>query len=358
MSEDPVIEAFIVLPIVLAGCLWAFAQYLRQQKTSARWPHLLLGNALVLVLLLSLSLLGGEAYYRYVYDKPDAMGYTKVNENWMSRHWHLNEFGVRDNIEYSPAPQPGKRRVSFLGDSFTVGHGINNVEDRFGNIIRRAHPEWEVHVLGSRGFDTGDEIQRMEIAFAMDYKVDEIVLVYCLNDIADITPEWTVTQHSVFDTAEQTGFWVRNSYLINLLYYRIKVRRNPYVKDYYGFVREAYRGPLWEQQKQRLRQFRDLVQSHGGRLSVVTFPFFHALGPKYEYQFVHDELNQCWKELGIPHLDLLPIYRNLPPSKLIVSRNDPHPNEYAHALAAKAIDKFLVEQMAVKNDNRALSIGH
>jgi hypothetical protein len=54
--------------------------------------------------------------------------------------------------------------------------------------------------------------------------------------------------------------------------------------------------------------------------------------------------------LGVPHLDLLTIYRDLPPAQLTVNRHDPHPNEYANALAAKAIDKFLVEQMAARGE--------
>ena len=79
---------------------------------------------------------------------------------------------------------------------------------------------------------------------------------------------------------------------------------------------------------------------------MVTFPFFQGLGPQYAYQTMHDQLNQCWRALGVPHLDLLTVYRSLPPGKLIVNRYDQHPNEYAQALAADAIGKFLQEQLA------------
>jgi hypothetical protein len=81
---------------------------------------------------------------------------------------------------------------------------------------------------------------------------------------------------------------------------------------------------------------------------VVTFPFLHALGPKYEWQFVHDELDQFWRELKVPHLDLLEVFKAMPPKKIIVNRFDPHPNEYAHALTAEALDKFLKPQMDEK----------
>jgi hypothetical protein len=124
------------------------------------------------------------------------------------------------------------------------------------------------------------------------------------------------------------------------------------MQSYFNYIREGYRGRHWEQQQQRLKAFRNLVESHGGRLAVVTFPFFQALGPRYEFQFMHDELNQCWRDLNVPHLDLLPVYRNLPRGKLTVSWFDAHPNEYAHALAAGAIEKLLKDQMAAAPDRR------
>jgi hypothetical protein len=110
-------------------------------------------------------------------------------------------------------------------------------------------------------------------------------------------------------------------------------------------VREAYSGPLWEQQAERLEAFRDLVQAHGGHLAVVTFPFLHALGLNYEYRFVHDELDRFWRQVGVPHLDLLPVFEGLPPSRVTVNRFDAHPIEYANKLAAAAIDKWLTGLM-------------
>jgi hypothetical protein len=134
---------------------------------------------------------------------------------------------------------------------------------------------------------------------------------------------------------------VRKSYMLNLWYHHYRASRDPYLGNYCFYVRDAYSGPLWEQQVERLKAFRDLVQAHGGHLAVVTFPFLNALGPNYEYRFVHDKLDQCWRGLGVPHLDLLTVYAGLPPSRVTVNRFDAHPNEYADKLAAAAIDKWL-----------------
>jgi lysophospholipase L1-like esterase len=253
----------------------------------------------------------------------------------------VNRAGCRDDVQYSPALTPGKRRISFLGDSFTAGHGIKDVQDRFPNRLRRAHPEWEIHVLARIGLDTGGELTYMRKAFARGYQTELVVLVYCLNDVGDLMPAQTEAMTRAMEALDNTGWLVRNSYMLNLWYYHYEAARDPYFGNYYPFVREAYKGKLWEQQQERLRALRDLVRAHGARFAVVTFPFLHALGPHYSYRPVHEKLDVFWRSLGVPHLDLLPVFEGLPPSRLTVNRFDAHPNEYANQLAAAAIDKWL-----------------
>jgi hypothetical protein len=261
----------------------------------------------------------------------------------MQRYWKANANGVRDDVEYSPLRIRGKTRVTFFGDSFTAAHGVKKVEDRFANILRREHPEWDIHVLALPGADTGEEVDLLKNCLRNGYQIDRVVLVYCLNDISDLIPGWGDALAGINAQAEAGGWLRRNSFLINTLYYRLARLHDPNMGKYYPFVRDAYRGELWAKQKNRLREFKEIVEAHNGRLAVVTFPFFQALGPNYEYQFVHDQLNQFWHELGAAHLDLLGIYQQIPAKKLTVNSLDPHPNEYAHALAAGAIDKFLAQ---------------
>jgi lysophospholipase L1-like esterase len=346
MDENLVMGLFLALPCALAALLVAFARRLRSRGTRIGWARLVLGNLLVLFFLLSLLLVGGEGYYRFGYDTTDSLNYTKVSKRWFERYWHLNAAGCRDNVPYSYPRQPDRRRITFVGDSFTVGQGVKDVEDRFANRIRQAHPEWDIQVLAQLGFDTGDELKLMEWLFSNRYQADQVVLVYCLNDVADLYPERRQDVRNILVEADQGGWLRRHSYFLDTLHHRLEARHNPYMKNYFEFVREGYRGPVWAQQRVRLKAFRDLVEAHGGRLLVVTFPFFHALGPNDEFQFVHDELDQFWREMNVPHLDLLPLYRSLPARKLTVNRLDAHPNELAHALAAGAIEKFLEQQLA------------
>ncbi len=310
-----------------------------------RWGRLVAGNAAVtLVLLLGLGL-AGEAYYRFIYDSTDSFGLTRACQRWFERHYHGNNFGVRDSVDYAHEPAPGRRRLTFLGDSFTAGHGIADVEARFANRVRQAlGAEWEVHVLAANGIDTGFQVESLAAMINAGYDLDVLVLVYVLNDIADLVPEWGAILERIYAGQGSEPFWVRRSYLFNMLYYRWKAARDPDIAHYYGFVQAAYAGPLWDEQRRRLAGLHDLCRSQGASLLVVTFPFLHALGPEYPYADIHARLGAWWAGEGVPHLDLLEHYHDTPARALVIGRQDAHPNRRAHALAAEAITDFVRTQ--------------
>lgn len=349
MSENFALGLFVLLPGCLFFGLVNFARYRRVQQASSTWLQLALGNILVLAFLLSLVLLSGEVYFRYIFDSTDAFNLSNVSTRWFNRYWHTNSFGFRDDLTYSFALTPSKHRVSFLGDSFTAGQGIKDIDSRFPNLIRRAHPGWEVHVLAHPGFDTGFEGYLLKrLITKKNYQVENVVLAYCLNDISDMMPEWNEVA-TRFNTERTNRVWLlRNSCFLDLVYSRWQMTHNDQIQDYDISVEDAYRGPLWQKQQARLAAIRDLVQESGGHFYVVTFPFFSTLGPGYKYRSVHEQLDQFWTSLNVPHLDLLPVYENIPAKQLTVNSFDAHPNEYADSLAAAAIDKFLTRQIEGK----------
>jgi hypothetical protein len=343
MEEDILLAVFLGLPITLGVLLQRFFRKQRQHKKPGV-PRLLAGNALVLAFLCAIVVLLGEAHYRFVFDSTDSFGLTKTTKRWFTRHFESNQSGFRDTVDYLRTTADGKRRMTFLGDSFTVGHGVANVEDRFANQVRAMRPDWEVHVLASPGWDTQRELEIMKIYRDQGIQIDVVVLVYSLNDIADIVPEWQEILSRIYESP-QPGFLAHHSYLFNTLYYRWKASRDSGMSNYYDFVLENYEGPVWEQQRRRLHALRDFVDSQGGRLLVVTFPFVHDLGQDYQYRSVHARLDEFWGNLNVPHLDLLSAFEANPAAKLVVNAYDAHPNERAHAIAADSIAAFIDEQL-------------
>lgn len=331
---------FVLVPCASGALLLVLA--LKRRGMAGRptgWWQLAAGNLLVFLFLTSAVFLAAETYFRFIYDTTDSLGFTKVCERWVQRHWQVNAAGCRDDVDYSAAMRPGQRRITFIGDSFAAGHGISNVEDRFANRLRRAHPDWDIQVLANVGLDTGAEQVLLNRVLHQGYQLDQVVLVYCLNDVGDLMPEQTGIYDQLLEN--QGGWLCRHSYCLNLLFNRYRASRIPLLRNYFPYVREAYRGPLWERQKLRLKAFRDTVAAHGGHLAVVTFPFFDVLGPHYPFESVHQQLDDFWRSLDVPHLDLLGVYGGYTPEQLTVNRYDAHPNELANRLAADALNAFL-----------------
>ena len=270
----------------------------------------------------------------------EGFGLSKVTVRWFQRHWRRNGVGFRDSVGYERVPPPGRRRVTFVGDSFTAGHGVADVEARFANRLRATHPAWDVQVFAENGWDTADETAAVADATAHGVVLDVVVLVYTLNDVADLLPAWTAAERRLFATPPP---WpVRHSFFLSTLRARWLAATEPVVADYFGLVRDAADGPVWTTQVARLRGLRDdLVAAHGGRLLAVTFPFLHVLGPDYPFAAMHRALDACWRDLGVPHLDLLPVFAGRRPADVVVNARDPHPNAAAHALAADAIGPFV-----------------
>lgn len=351
MEHNLTFLTFLLAPPLAGGLLLLLLLFKRTRRQSEKpgWFKLLILNLCSCFTLVGLSFLGGEVYYRYIYDTTDSLAYTKVSKQWVQRYCIYNSADYRDNINYLLAKQPGVPRISFLGDSFTAGHGIKSVEDRFPNMIRAVHPEWEIHVLAKFGLDTAEEINLLKADVAKGYNLDNVVLVYCLNDIADLFPDWHETMDAVYADVKNAGWLRRHSFFLDILHHRYKAARDPVISNYYFFVRDAYNGRLWELQQMRLKALKAAVETNGGRLLVVTFPFMQSLGKDYAYREAHHELSKFWSELDVPHLDLLNCYSNLSAEHLVVSRFDAHPNELANSIAAENIEAFLKTNLPARS---------
>ncbi|HEB53072.1 MAG TPA: SGNH/GDSL hydrolase family protein [bacterium] len=349
-SEDGFLLAVLATPIQLILLAVAFFRYNRWRGKPVPWHRLVFGNLLVLTVPLPSALAAGELWYRFVHDTTDSIGYTKVARRWLTRHYRFNNVGYRDDVDYDLGTIRADHRITFVGDSFTAGHGIVDVNARTANLLRRDNPSWEVHVLAKNGRDTAAEIKDLKLAAALGYAFDEVVLVYCLNDVMDLLPHWQETLAAAAKEAEGRLALFDSSYLLDTLYYRVVIAQLPGVGDYFSFIGEAYRGELWQRQQERLQTLAQLVERSGGRLSVVTWPFLHGIGPDYAHADIHRRLDEFWRSQGIAHLDLLPLLREHRPEELVVNAADAHPNERASKLAAAAIQPWLRRIIAMPRD--------
>jgi lysophospholipase L1-like esterase len=301
--------------------------------------RLVAGNLLVLLLLLWTAVVAAETYLRFVYDQTESHGITLTNWAWGKRHVFLNSRGFRDR-EWPTVKRDGVKRVACVGDSFTTGWGVRDVNDawpgRLGTLLdARGRGRVEVRNYGKAGLDSLHEFQIMEAALRDD-AVDRVVLGYCLNDTDDLLPpeRWFLPTD-----AKPVPFLERTrSFLADFLWFHHQIDADPRVRGYFDYEKEAYDDPqVWGRQKMRFELMADACRKAGARLDVAVFPFFSAWGEPYAFASCHDQVVAAWKELGVEAIDLRDAYRGIAGPELVVNRFDAHPNERAHDLAARAI---------------------
>jgi hypothetical protein len=304
-------------------------------------------NAALSVWMLLAALTAVELYFAVVYDQSDSYNMSKVSEHWFARHVRRNEFGFRDDREFPAKVPDGMRRIGFVGDSFTFGHGIKAVADRFSDRVARsldaARPgEFVVSNIGELAWGVPDVTAAVKaIVVDRGRRIDLLVYTICLNDIEGDEPA-SSDEYLRLGLHAPQFLPFRETYFLNMLYFRIQQAQLPEVRNYYSQLAASYGSAPWNGMQRKLDQLREFCQDRGIDLRVVIFPFLHNLGPEYPFTAAHEQLAEYFRQANVPCLDLLPTLLAHAGEGLTVNRFDAHPNERAHALAAEAIEKHLL----------------
>ena len=333
-----------VYAAVLVFCGW---YALRSRNIRNGRVRVVTANVVLFLFMVSTAYMAGETYYRFVYDLSDSMNITLTSLKWYRKHFRYNNIGFRDNVDYSLPASERRPRISFLGDSFTAGAGINNVEDRFVNLIRK-DTRWDVQSLATCGDDTISETRVVEELFRHGYQTDFFVLIYNLNDATDLSNDGPAKMRRIIANYESGSILRNRSYFIDTMYYRYKRQQDSQVKNHFLMLPDDYRGATWGKLTTALMHLNGLVSARGARLLVVIFPLVHAIDKNngYPYQGIHNQMNDFLEMSNIPHMDLLEPLMKYSASELTANKYDGHPNELAHKVAAGHIRDFIAQQMA------------
>ena len=349
----------MIVPLLFGVATYLFFRKFVTDRQRVNLLTLLTGNGLLFLVLATLLLLALESYYRFCYDTTDGGNFSKVSKRWFRRHWIRNQEAVRDNVEYTMAKCENKRRITFLGDSFTAGHGVADVDTRFVNRIRSARQDWEVHTYAALGLSTYAELMLLYDLADRGYEFDVVVLVYCYNDLDVFIPEIQQIYRVALRPPQHLRSLIEHSYCINVYFHRWKERKSMVTSDnsdYFSLVEQGYSGDPWKHQQLILRRIKWTVERRGGRFIVVTFPLLINLAKgKDETHIMHRKLGAVCRELKVPHLDLLPLFQQHKGSQLVVNRYDDHPSTYAHGLATDAILRFIEDYATDATQENAYS---
>ncbi len=334
--------------IVVLGV--ALVVLLRIRRRSHQAPRRLLAvNAGLGVAMLLVLVTAAELIFACFVDFSDTFSVSNISKRWMAVHieGEENKNGFRDRNELTTFVPGGKKRLIFLGDSFTAGHGICRMEDRFTDQIaaRLEREQPGKFVVANMARPAYDALFVTQLAkdelLKKHYDMAACVYVYNLNDVDRFDPHTTEALTAI-QSSEPKFFLFRDTYLLNWLYLRVIASRNTGAQSYYENLRQSYESEPWAKVRELLKGLHQQCKEQGVDFRMVIFPFVRDVGDAYPFRAAHTRIVEFCRTEKIPVLDLEPVFRPHASEKLVVSRFDAHPNERAHAIAAEAIENQLL----------------
>lgn len=301
----------IILLIVFAGFI--ILGFGAAQKRLS-WLRTASQNLLITYGFLALVFLSGEVYFRYFFAQSENV-ITHATRNWLDRYWQTNSLGYRDR-EWTAADWDDKTTVMLVGDSFAAGWGLENPEDRFGNVLaQKLGEDYALINIAEYGRSTPEELENLKAHPLQN--PDVVILQYFLNDIS-----YAQLRLGLQLNPGTTPIWAEQSYLLNFIYYRVILPLRP-AEDWQDYDFAAYDNPaIWELHREEIIEFIDYVESVDAELIVVIFP--NMLQPYRSVPYV-DRVAQVFEERG--HTDILKLFNAAeawPLEERIISMRDTH----------------------------------
>jgi hypothetical protein len=343
------LAAMAIWVIVLLGLFYGLLRYRQSCRRKSR--RMWFANAGLSIAMLLAAVTAGELGFACFADFSDTFNITNVSKRWLVLHidseW--NNVQVRDRNPLTKFVGPGQKRIIFVGDSFTAGHGIKNIDDRFSDRIaawleEKRPGKYVVSNYAEPGLEASMIEGKIKALFQEHYDVNMVVYVYNLNDIEGYAPK-TQEQLLQINTAEPHNPLLRDTYLLNWLYFRYVQFKYAKGTNYFASLAEAYRGEPWTGLRAKLAQLRRECAEQNVDFRLVIFPFVQGLGDEDVFRDARAKIVEFCKSERVPILDLQPILREHAGESLVVSRFDAHPNERAHAIAAAAMEKDLLSDL-------------
>jgi lysophospholipase L1-like esterase len=246
----------------------------------------------------------------------------------------------------------GVFRVAVIGDSFTVGGGVQAYDsyarrlEQMLNLNRGVRPA-AVDVYAEGGTCTFQQIRFLGQALAT--QPDLVVLGICLNDAEDWQrPEEFKAWRNEILPRKPVGWvdWITlRSQLAQWLYRKKEGARGHRAHlDYYRrLYHREYSG--WIRFSRALGDFQAACDQADVPLFVALFPMmsWDFSESSYPFLWVHGQINQELDARGIAHLDLWDAFRGKTSVRIeVIPKLDGHPNEIGHRIAAEAIFEHLV----------------
>ncbi|MGA0555710.1 SGNH/GDSL hydrolase family protein [Larkinella sp. VNQ87] len=334
-----VAKAFLLV-LVLIEVLRIFYYGIIKNARVPKW----LGNAATLLVPLLGLLVVLEISFMFVSQSHEG-GLTLASHIWFERYWPpVNAAGYRD-VEHTDTT--GKKKILVVGDSYTAGHGLKKVEERYSNVLAQklGAQTYIVYNLGVSGSDTRDEYDRLQ---KFGVKPDLMVLQYFPNDIEKVARDFGVFP-AVFqpfsDLPGPLRILFKNSYLLNYVYWQLP--HGSGVAPFEDYAKKVYTDPkIMNSHLSDLSKFMTYCQVNKIPLYVVLFPFSHNLEKTTTYT---RPVVDFFRRNNVPVLEVGTLIKDIDPDDRIVGRNDFHASAIVNQRVGEALFQRIKPQTLVVN---------
>jgi len=276
--------------------------------------------------------------------EPNQEGFTIPNKNFAT----INQQGIRETINVNPNPE---LRIVMLGDSFTFGWGIEDNET-MASQLSRLIKDAEVLNLGVPGYGIFQMIELYnkkkvnELTYTIDMvsleevheKPSEIVILTIMEDDMLRQPSEVMEQKGLVGKQR-----IRDLARAILRKSTFAAVMKPKVKRFFGGIfglskeKELFWQEFWEIDKQRIIDFKNLLESQDKILVIV--PYIYKSGQEDFLRIIAD----FSKENNIIYVDNIGQRLFDFQNKLPLRFKEGHPNALSYQIASEAIYEELLE---------------
>lgn len=300
----------------------------------SRWTGVLLSLSTFILILVLVEI----SLRIFVFTNTYAVG--PIHRQWMQRYWSpINRIGYRD---YDFVPREGTRRhIIVVGDSFTAGLGVEDIDDTFPHILERLLGfGYQVNIVAQPGWHTDAQLAALH---GFPFPPDVVILSYFLNDIA----YWDLNANNYFNEIYPLPPLVirplvDNFHLPSFLYWNVyqQLLRGGEI-NYAASVQKAFQNPnIWSFHSRDLQAMLEWTQEQNATFIVLIWPFLTDVKAS---EPMASQVEIFMIDNGVPTVNLAHELRDIPPLQLIANPFDMHPNEATHYLAAEKLYELLTK---------------
>ena len=295
----------------------------------------LIPNIITLIVPLFITLIFLEMIFMYIPQSHEGV-LSKASQIWWEKYWKpVNALGYHDR---EVTKEPGKKNILFVGDSFAAGHGLENVDERFSNIIgsRLGTDKYRVYNLGISGADTRDEARRLK---EFPVKPDIIVLQYFPNDIEKAGREKGLSLSGAEPYSDLKGsslMLIKRFYLPNFIYWQL-----PHASfgTFENFVQTSYTDTtVLNSHLRDLSKILAYRDSTGAKMYAVFIPFLFQLDKSAGYT---KPVEEYLKKNGVTVVELTKDIVRIPEKERVVGKNDGHGSAKLNEVIAEKLLKVM-----------------